>query len=99
MLQIPNGKHIKRSIEMYTTLYLALFNSLLARLEDSEIYNEKIKQLLKQYIVQLNENENAVLNMEHKKVFETLERENFAENVLNFEQNCGGQLKFYMNFL
>ena len=34
MLQILNGKHMKRSIEMYTTLYLALFNSLLARLED-----------------------------------------------------------------
>ena len=54
---------------MYTTLYLALFNSLLARLEDSEIYNEKIKQLVKQYRVQLNENENAILNMEHKKKF------------------------------
>ena len=102
--QIKEGKHMKRGIDAYTTVYLALYKLYLAKL--FEQYPEEFELSVKDAISsQCNllqsrsEIENHSLKDGHMDLIDTLGNIEFQEKQEEFDNSLTKQAKFLRNFM
>ena len=99
--QILKGKHMKRGMEAYMILYLALNRMCLN--ECFEKYSnlfQKINPLIKHYVECFNDIDTSKdYLIQCQSLIDNLSDESFFELLHKFKEEMKGQPKFYLNFM
>ena len=101
--QIIDGKHMKRCIEAYVTMYLALFSKFLQdALNDSGIdlnaITTELESLLKIFIETPYDNFTEHLK-QHGEMMEFIKRSGILDKLETFKKNLNNQALFLHNFM
>ena len=98
--QVVKGKHMKRCLEAYMYLYLALF-----KLYTDELFrhNQKIPYsvlpLVSSFLLDLETKDKQNIEMKFNSFLEEINQENVFECIQMFDKQLEGQAKFYRNFM
>lgn len=99
--QILDGKHMKRGVEAYTTMYVALFSIFIKEAIDDNAkwskFEEKIKEAVELLNVQIDKIEENIAI--HESFTESLDTLGINEKLENFTNSLDNQGLFLYNFM
>ena len=100
--QIKNGKHLKRSFEVNTTLYVALFCVYMESFVSLHPLIEKLLEGLANAAVVLENftrKEKDVIRQNHHNLMTVLDKTNFFEEKLKFDESMENQSPYFITFM